>query len=98
MIKQILLFISLISVSLSNYLPMLRRTINFRDNICYFKEIDSGPESNSFIKYVRPCKEGKDCFDPNGSFEYSLRICKEISKYRKTIGETCSTDWIWWMT
>ncbi len=92
MIKQILLFISLISVSLSNYRPMWRRTIDFGVNIFYSKEIDSCSELNSFIKYVRTCQEGKHCFDPNGSLEYSLRICKEIPKYRKTIGETCTTD------
>ena len=38
MIKNILIFVSVISVSLSIFRPMTSRTIDFGDNVCHYKE------------------------------------------------------------
>ena len=89
--KYIFLFSSLLSFSLLTYRPMLKRTIDFGDNVCYYVEFDSGSQGNSYIEYVRPCQEGKHCYNTENS-EYYLHTCETIPKYRKTIDESCSTD------
>ena len=66
MIKNILIFVSVISVSLSVFRPMKSRTIDFGDNVCHYKEYNiyssSGPTFSS-IEYVKPCPSGKYCHE-----------------------------------
>ena len=92
MIKLILLFTSILSLSLSTYRPMSSRTIDFGDNICYYKEYNYYYSSNSFIEYVKPCPEGKYCESTEGSNNYQLHSCETLPKYRNTLNADCSTD------
>ena len=89
MIKLIILFVSVISISLSTYRPMSKRTIDFGDNVCHYKEYDS--YSSSYIEYVKPCPEGKYCHSTETT-EYNLYTCETLPNNRKTIGESCSTE------
>ena len=91
MIKLILLFTSILSLSLSTYRPMSSRTIDFGDNICYYQEYDSGSNAGSSIEYVKPCPEGKHCESTEGS-NYQLHTCETLPKYRNTFNADCSTD------
>lgn len=95
MIKYILLFASIISVSLPTYRPMSMRTIDFGENICKYREYDyyssSGSPGSSYIDYVKPCQEGKRCYGTESS-NYMLHTCENSPKRRKTIDESCQTD------
>lgn len=91
MIKLILLFTSILSLSLSTYRPMSSRTIDFGDNICYYQEYDSGSNAGSSIEYVKPCPEGKHCESTEGS-NYQLHTCETLPKNRNIFNADCSTD------
>ncbi len=90
MIKNIILFISVISVSLSTYRPMSKKTIDFGSNVCHYREYDSS-SSSSQIEYVKPCQEGKYCYHTEIS-DYQLYTCETRPNNKKKIGESCTTD------
>jgi len=92
MLKLILLFTSILSLSLPTYRPMSSRTIDFGDNICYYQEYDSGSNAGSLIKYVKPCPEGEYCESTEGTNNYQLHTCETLPKYRNTLNADCSTD------
>ena len=89
MIKEIILFLSVISVSFPTYRPMSKRTIDFGDNICRYKEYDD--ISSSFIEYVKPCPEGKYCNPTEGTNNYELSSCETLPKNEITINKSCET-------
>lgn len=95
MIKYILLFASIISASLPTYRPMSMKTIDFGENICKYTEYDyyssSGSSGSSYIDYVKPCQEGKKCYGTESS-NYMLHTCENLPKRRKTINQSCQTD------
>jgi len=90
MYKNIILFISVISVSLSTYRPMSKKTIDFGSNVCHYREYDSS-SSSSQIEYVKPCQEGKYCYQTESS-NYQLYTCETRPNNKKKIGESCTTD------
>ena len=55
MTRNLLVFSLLISLSLSSYLPMSMKKINFGDHICRYTDLDEQ------IDYVRPCEANKYC-------------------------------------
>ena len=71
------------------YMPMKKRTINFGDDVCYYKDISN----DSHFIYVKPCEEGKECTSiSTTSSNYDIHVCQEISteKYDNE-GATCKT-------
>lgn len=95
--KYIITFVCLFSCFLlSNtqtytytYRPMTQRTINFGDDVCYYKDISN----DSYFTYVKPCEEGKECVSISStSSGYDIHVCQEISneKYDNE-GATCET-------
>ena len=95
--KQILIFVLLISVILSTYRPMTKRTIDFGENICYYKEYGSGSNQQSIIEYVKPCPQGKFCYDTessvaHGNSEHDLHTCEIYAPSRKVFGASCETN------
>lgn len=93
MIKEILLFTSVICATLSTYRPMTMKTIDFGENICKYTDNDSGDSTNLYIEYVKPCQEGKICTQTLiTNNNYKLHTCEPLPKSRKTIGESCKTD------
>lgn len=89
--KQILIFVSLISVILSTYRPMTKRTIDFGENVCHYKEYDSSSGITSYIQYVKPCPQGKLCYTAESS-NYELHTCETFAQSRKVIGASCETN------
>lgn len=95
--KQILIFVLLISVILSTYRPMTKRTIDFGENICHYKEYGSGSSQLNNIEYVKPCPQGKFCYDAesssiHGNSNYDLHTCEIYAPSRKVYGASCETN------
>ena len=74
------------------YRPMAKRTINFGDDVCFYKDISN----DSNYAYVKPCEEGKSCnplsITGTGNVGYEIHVCQETynEKYDNE-GETCET-------
>ena len=68
---------------------MTKKTIDFGKNICYYIDYDDGGSSS--IEYVRPCPKDQYCYHAENS-DYELHTCEPILKGRKTLGESCDTD------
>ena len=95
--KYIIAFVCLFSCFLlSNtatnyytYRPMTQKTINFGDDVCYYKDISN----DSGFAYVKPCEEGKKCVPLSSSLsDYAIRICQERSNEEyDNEGLTCET-------
>ena len=95
--KYIITFVCLFSCFLlSNtqtyaytYRPMAQRTINFGDDVCYYKDISN----DSYFTYVKPCEEGKECVQLGTSFSgYDIHVCQERSNEEyDNEGATCET-------
>ena len=95
--KYIIAFVCLFSCFLlSNtatiyytYRPMTQKTINFGDDVCYYKDISN----DSGFAYVKPCEEGKECVALGSSLsDYAIAICQERSNEEyDNEGLTCET-------
>lgn len=90
--KYIIIFVSLFSSCLLvTYRPMSMRTINFGDDVCYYKDISH----DSNLIYVKPCEEDKRCVSL-GISEYQIHTCQaNYDEVYDNRGETCvSKDYI----
>ena len=87
MIKFIIVSLSLLSSFLcSTYMPMTKRTINFGDNVCHYKDINH----NSNIEYVKPCEEGKKCVQHSDtSNEYDIYTCEDYVSVYENKEQVC---------
>jgi hypothetical protein len=68
---------------------MTQKTINFGDDVCYYKDISN----DSGFAYVKPCEEGKKCVALDSSLsDYAIHICQERSNEEyDNEGLTCET-------
>ena len=68
---------------------MSKRTIDFGDNICHYKEYED--ISSLYIEYVKYCSEGKYYNPTEVTNNYELSSCETLPKYEITINKSCET-------
>ena len=88
MFKPILVLIFLFSTALSTFRSMSKKSIDFGDNVCYYKETD---DQNDYFYYVKPCTDGKYC-TPMESSHFNLHTCEPYIPLLTTINGNCQTD------
>lgn len=84
-----ILFICILSFSLSYYLPMKKKSIDFGDDICYYK--DEIHHTN--YRYVMGCEKGKYCTElGSNSSNYEIHKCVPYTPLIKMLGDSCQED------
>ena len=84
MFKEIILALSLISLSSQTYAPWHLRKFDYSiSDICYY--------SYDNFQYVKPCQTNYACSSV-GSNSHSIGTCREVFKTVKTFDQTCSGD------
>lgn len=91
--KYIIFLLSLCSffvlINSTVYMPMTKRTINFGDDVCHYKDISH----SSDIEYVKPCEEGKICSEQLIASNYGIYTCQpyEVENYDNK-EDACEVD------
>ena len=84
-----ILFICILSFSLSYYLPMKKKSIDFADDICFYK--DEIHHTN--YRYVMGCEKGKYCTVlGSNSNNYEIHKCVPYTPLIKMLGDSCEED------
>lgn len=84
--KYILIFLYVVSASLSAYIPMKKnKDLKFKDDVCEYSDGD--------YTYVKPCDEGKYCAS-SSSLNLQIGYCKDVdNKIKlKTLNDECTSD------
>ena len=90
MVKYIILFISLFSLSFLEYLPMSNIIDRFHiERICHYKEYNYNQQNFDDVEYVRPCENGFYCVEVSSNHE--IGICQNYTSSTKYLGEECSS-------
>jgi hypothetical protein len=85
--KTVLIIAYIFSFALSYYLPMKKKSINFGDDICKYKD----PTHDNDYTYVMGCPEGKYCADVDSS-SYDVHKCVPSTEVIKRLGDECKVD------
>lgn len=86
---SICFFSTFLSVTPTWYRPMTKRTINFPDDVCHYRDISD----NSYIEYVKPCEEGKHCqTHSTTSSDYQIYTCVAFDNYYDNKDQTCDSS------
>lgn len=88
MLKYTIIFAYLFSSSLSTYRAMSKKSIDFGNDICFYRETD---DSSDYLYYVKPCPDGQYCSYFEGS-DYYLSKCQTYSQLKTTLNGNCQTD------
>lgn len=88
MLKYIIIFAYLFSSSLSTYRAMSKKSIDFGNDICFYRETD---DPNDYLYYVKPCPDGQYCSYLESS-DYYLSKCQTYSQLKTTLNGNCQTD------
>ena len=90
MVKYIILFISLFSLSFLEYLPMSNIIDRIHiERICHYKEYNYNQQNFDDVEYVRPCENGFYCVEVSSNHE--IGICQNYTPSTKYLGEECSS-------
>lgn len=90
--KFIIVFVSLFTFCLLStgnpvtYRPMTKRTKDFGEDVCYYRDISD----SSNIVYVKPCGEDKRCVDL-GISDYDIHTCVAYDGIYDNKGSACVT-------
>lgn len=84
------LLITTVTVNVLNYRPMTKRTVNFGDDVCYYKDLAT---DFPYYAYVKPCEEGKKCIELGTAYsDFDIRFCQEYNfEVYDNEGATCET-------
>ena len=84
--KAILLFGFIFAFSLSYYLPMKKKSIDFGDDICHYEDSIHSTQ----YTYVMGCEKGKYCAYVGSA--YDIRKCVPYTPLIRMLGDDCEID------
>ena len=85
--KTVLIFVCVFSFTLSYYLPMKKKSIDFGDNICRYTD----PTHDNLYTYVKGCPEGNYCASVD-STSFGVHKCVPSTEVIKRLGDECKVD------